>query len=335
MIISYVVVTSSSKVDVPELDLQLEVVIQSAWAESTLATRNSQWGKYIRFCRSNRFTPVPADPITIARFLVHLGKSRKFSTCNNYMSAIVTLHKFFGFAGDFREMFLTKMVLKGLARRLGKQVDQKIGLTVDDLQRIHASLDFRDVNVITKWTALMFCFRTLLRKSNVVQNSLKDKGSVIQRADIDFTAEGMLVMVRKTKTIQNNEYVIKIPVSYVNNPCFCVTSMVASHFLRTPNIDGCLFCVQEGGFWKPLLYKDLLNFLKNCVKCIGLSPEEVGLHSLRRSGAAFLQSIDVSLVDIMNARDWKSLAALTYLVSPLSRKQVIEKRVVESLSLKV
>lgn len=78
--------------------------------------------------------------------------------------------------------------------------------------------------------------------------------------------------------------------------------MLASHFLRTPDIsDGCLFYIEVGGSWKPLLYKDLLSFFKNCVRCLGLALEEVGLHW--RSGAVFLQSINVSLVDIMDARD--------------------------------
>lgn len=333
MIISCVVVTESDRVDMSALDNQVDLIIQSAWAESTLATRNSQWGKYIRFCRSNDLNPLPASPITVARFLVHMGKTCKFSTCNNYMSAVVTLHKFFGFPGDFREIFLIKMVLKGLARRLGKEIDQKVGLTVADFQKIYANLDFSDVNIITKWAALMFSFRTLLRKSNVVQTSLKDDSSVVLRSDIEFTSDGLLVKVRKTKTIQCKEYTLDIPISYVDNPCFCVVSMIATHFLRTPQLtDGCLFHVYAAGTWKPLLYKDLLAFLKDCVLILGLLPESVGLHSMRRSGAAFLQSIDVSLVDIMNAGDWKSLAALAYLVSPLSRKMIIEKKVIHNLS---
>lgn len=64
---------------------------------------------------------------------------------------------------------------------------------------------------------------------------------------------------------------------------------------------------------------------------IGLSPADVGLHSMRRSGAAFLHSIGVSLVDIMNAGDWQSLAALAYLISPIERKQWIESQAAQAL----
>lgn len=307
-------------------------VIRSAWADSTLATRNSQWSRYIRFCKANGLEPVPGTVITIARFLVHLGSSCTYSTCNNYLSAVVTLHKFMGCPSDFREYFVVKLVLKGLAKRLGTNVNQKIGLTPTDFKSIYNVLDFSDVNVLTKWAALIFSFRTLLRKSNVVQTKLHEVGSVVDRSDVIFSPTGMLVKVRKTKTIQCQQYILEIPVSYVSNPCFDIVSMLTSHFFRTRQfVDGPLFYVFNKGQWSPLLYKDLLAFLKSCVEKIGLNPNEVGLHSMRRSGAAFLQSIDISLVDIMNSGDWKSLAALAYLVSPLSRKLKIEHQVVDQL----
>lgn len=178
--------------------------------------------------------------ITIARFLIHLGSTCAYSTCNNYLSGIITLHRFMGHSSDFRDYFVIKLVLKGLAKRLGTHVNQKT--------------------------------------------------------------------------------------------CFDIVSMLSTHFFRTPQlVQGPLFYLFSKGKWSPLLYKDLLEFLKSCVSIINLDRNEVGLHSLRRSGAAFLQSINISLVDIMNSGDWKSLAALTYLVSPLSRKLTIEQQVVDQL----
>lgn len=53
---------------------------------------------------------------------------------------------------------------------------------------------------------------------------------------------------------------------------------------------------------------------------------------MRRSGVAFLHSIGVSLVDIMNAGDWRSLAALSYLISPIERKVMIESQAADALN---
>lgn len=278
--------------------------------------------------------PIPADVMTVARFLVKVAATCKYTTCNNYLSAIVTLHKFFGHSGCFRECYVNQLVLKGIGRCLGKAVDQKVGLTPVQLLHMYDYLDRSSVDVITKWTAIVLSFRSLLRKSNLVQTSYKDPGMVIMRSDVEFTSQGVILHVRKTKTIQSADRVLLIPVHYVSCRKLCAASLLCTHLARTSHVkDGPLFlvsCKKLG--WKPLLYNDLLKFLKSAVKHIGLSPEQVGLHSLRRAGAAFLQSIGVSLVDIMNTGDWKSLAALSYLVSPIDRKLLIEKTVCAELA---
>lgn len=319
-------------VDMEKLDQQVDVIIRAAWAESTLKTRNSQWDRYIEFCRSNQLVPVPADPTTVARFLVNLAKDCVYSTCNNYLSAIVTLHKFFGFNESFRDCFIIKMVMQGLGRYLGKAVLQKRGLTPENLTEIYNLLDFADINVITKWSAVILSFRTLLRKSNIVQTKLGDLGMVVTRSDIEYTPQGIILNVKKTKTLQKREYVLRIPVNYLPNKNLCAASMLVTHLTRTNfTKEGPLFLVMKKGQWRPLLYSELLTFVKDCVQLIGISASEVGLHSLRRSGAAYLHSLGISLIDIMNTGDWHSLAALSYLLSPLERKVKIEAVVSEAL----
>lgn len=308
-----------------KLDQQVDVIIRAAWADSTLKTCNSQWDRYIKFCRSNDLVPVPAIPTTVARFLVNLAKDCVYTTCNNYLSAIIALHKFFGYNDSFRDCFVIKLVMQGLGRYLGKTVIQKKGLTPENLAAISRLLDFSDVNNITKWAAIILSFRTLLRKSNIVQTKLNDLDMVVTRRDIDYTTQGIVIHVRKTKTLQKREYVLKIPVNYVRNKNFCAASMLLAHLERTNfTNNGPLFLIWKDKQWRPLLYKELLAFIKDCVSLIGMAPGDVGLHSLRRSGAAYLHSLGISLIDIMNAGDWHSLAALSYLLSPLERKMQIK-----------
>lgn len=81
MVLNYVVVRQADIVN--DLDEQIAEVIKSAWADTTLSTRNSQWGRFIRFCKANGLAPMPASITTIARFLIHLASTCAFSTCNN------------------------------------------------------------------------------------------------------------------------------------------------------------------------------------------------------------------------------------------------------------
>lgn len=233
---------------------------------------------------------------------------------------------------ESRDCFLVKLVMQGLGRHLGKAVVQKRGLTPHQLMLIYSKLDLRDVNVITMWAAITLSFRTLLRKSNLVQTKLNELGMVVLRSDVDFTSKGLVLNVRKTKTLQRKEYVLRIPVNYQGNKKLCAASMLGTHLTRTGfKKDGPLFLLYKNGQWRPLLYADLLRFIKDCVKLIGLPPSEVGLHSLRRSGAAYLHSLGITLIDIMNAGDWHSLAALSYLLSPFERKVEVETRVAIAL----
>lgn len=135
------VALSITPVDMAKVDEQLDLILRSAWAESTLRTRISQCKKFIEFCVSNKLTPVLADIQTVARYLVNLAKDCVFSTCNNYLSAIITLHRFFGYDRPFRDYFIINMVMKGLGRHLGKEVNRKIGISPVQLCKIYDVLD--------------------------------------------------------------------------------------------------------------------------------------------------------------------------------------------------
>ena len=94
-----------------QLDREVAEAVSYAWSSNTLATRNSQWKKFITFCANNGLQPVPADHRTVCRFLVWLARNAKFLTVNNYLSAICVLHKYYDFDVDYRDSFLIKLVL--------------------------------------------------------------------------------------------------------------------------------------------------------------------------------------------------------------------------------
>lgn len=151
-VIYCVVARNMTPVDMEKLDEQLDLVLCSAWAESTLKTRNSQWKRYLDFCFSNNLVPMPGDVLTVARFLIHLSLTCKYST----------------------------------------------------------------------WAALTLSFHSLLRKSNIVQNNYKELDMVLLRSDVEFDSSGIILNVRKTKTIQAKEYVLKIPIIYIQVAKGCV-----------------------------------------------------------------------------------------------------------------
>ena len=312
--------------DLKGIDASLSAYVNAAWAETTQRTRSSQWSKFINFCHCHSLVPVPAGNMTVARFLVFLANTCTYSTCNNYLSAVVGLHRHLDAEQSFRDSYLISLVLKGIARVKGKRVSAKVGFTPEDLSCMFASLDVSDVNNTALWSALMLSFRSLLRKSNLVPDTTLVCQSVLKRADVEFTGKGVILHVNRSKTIQFKERVTSIPVHFVQKHGFCAASMLMSLFRRAPGPpESPLFYLwNTDGSRRLLLYRDLLMFVKRLAKVVGYDPSSVGCHSLRRSGAAFLHASGVPLLDIMTVGDWSSLAALSYLITPLHRKLQIE-----------
>lgn len=272
---------------------------------------------------------MPADCTTLCRFLIVQARTSKYTTINNYVSAINVLHKFYGYTVDFRQFFLTKLVLSGLKARLGGGVVQKHPLTVENLSMIRELLPMSELNQ-SLWCAVVFAFCTLLRKSNIVPEGSFDT-HVIKRRDINFYSDKIVVRVLSSKTNRYRDRVFEIPISPVSNTKFCVSTMLHEHFLRFPApITSPLFRKRIPGGSIPITYSDLLSFVKKMVTLIGMDPNNVGLHSLRRSGAAYLHQLGVPLQDIQTIGDWSSLAVLMYLSTPFSRKCEIETAVAQS-----
>ena len=273
---------------------------------------------------------LPADVSTIARFLVYLSRTCKFSTINNYLSAVNVLHKYHGHDIDFRKFYLIQLIVRGLKRQLGTNVVQSRPFSKDELLCMYNNMDHSSSLDLVMWTAVIFSFRTLLRKSNYIPDTLLDMPHVLRRGDVKFFEWGMEVHVSSSKTIQHKQYVLTIPVRYVGDKRFCAVSALLYHFNTFPaGVREPLFNNPKTG--RPLLYKDLLAFIKRLSASIGILNSRVGCHSLRRSGAAFMHLIGVPLEDIMSIGDWRSMAVLSYLATPMSRKRYIQDCVAENL----
>ena len=139
--------------------------IGAAWSSNTLSTQNSQWKKYFKFCADTNQHPLQAVVQTIVRFFVFLAQDCKYGSINNYLSAVISLHKFYGYQVSFRESFLVKLVLKGLQSQLGDHKVQMQPLRVQQLRDIYAKCVLTENDEIL-WNIIILSFRSLLRKSN-------------------------------------------------------------------------------------------------------------------------------------------------------------------------
>lgn len=148
-----------------------------------------------------------------------------------------------------------------------------------------------------------------------------------------FFEDHLVIKILSSKTKRYKGIVFEIPIKKISNSWFCVFSMLKYQFAMFPAPRSSpLFRNRVGQSSMPVNYAETLSFLKCAVSWIGLQPEYVGLHSLRRSGAGFLYSLGFPLQDIQSIGHWSSLAVLLYLCTPLERKYQIESSVASYLS---
>lgn len=178
------------------------------------------------------------------------------------------------------------------------------------------------------WGVIVLSFRSLLRKSNIVPDKVDNISShVVRRSDVMRTEFGLCLNIYSTKTLKYREKVLDIPLVKIKNSLCAVKWIELAQEMETAGSDMPLFIWQG----KPIVYRDVLCFIKRLVKNIGLDPNMIGLHSLRRSGTQFLHGIGVSLPDIKSMGDWKTMSVLMYLISSPDRKVEIDRLAAQKL----
>lgn len=188
-----------------KLDDGVSNAVFCAWRDNTKKARASQWRQFMNFCQNLGLIAVLADSRTVARFLVLKAETCKFSTINNYLSAIMVLRKCYGYQPYYRDEFMMKLVLDGLEAILGTSVTQKVPLTPLELLMIYKNIDQNDELGLVFWSIIVFCFQTILRKSNVIPEKDSFDDLLVCRNGIKFYDWGMMVSVLSTKTIKYRE----------------------------------------------------------------------------------------------------------------------------------
>ena len=236
----------------------------------------------------------------------------------------------YGYDVCFANNNMVKFTLAGLRRMLGDAAPNRPTLHIQDLKAMYRCVNLMDIQERTMWACIVF--RSLLRKSNLVVSHSTDC-HVLRWSSLRFFPWGVLITISSTETIQFGQRTITLPITYAHGSPLCAVYWLQRHLLDVPSSDpnAPLFLVRRGQVNSPLSYATVLNYLKTLLRRVGKDEQRTGLHSLRRSGAAYMHSIGLTLEDIRQAGDWQSLAALIYLAKPLQGRIDSDKRVSSSL----
>lgn len=249
------------------------------------------------------------------------------------MNIVRLLHLEWGLPNPLVSDFHLTSVLRGIKRCVGDAPTRKLPITPDILLKLLSKLDLRSTMDSVWWAATLLSFFGLLRRSNVLtdQASFNPDLSLCRR-DIIFHDWGIMVIIRKTKTIQNQERCLQIPLPRTVGHRLCPVQAIFHAFHATPSapIGGPAFVVPVGSKFKPLSPAVFVTKMRCLLTDCGIDGSRYAGHSLRRGGASWAYNSGVAVDNIRVLVDWKSQAYTIYIQPDLgnlrdSIKQMILK----------
>ena len=305
--------------------------------QGTWANKVSHLRTYITF---TIYFSVPDFPVhlgVLLRFIAFLGRA---PMSHKYVMNIVSSVKWFASLLDppsvkVFDAVLVSVSLKGLRAQLSMPVRQKLPFTLNHLCKFFNYLDLCDMKHLSCWCAMLLAFFGCFRLSNLVPISKGkfDPLKQLEKDDIKFEEEYVLIFYKWSKTNQNSNKVAWVPIGLVADARFNIKFHLQMLFslVKTPS-DAPLFSFKFNDYHSRYT---LVKLLDMCVHKAGLSVSDYSWHSFRRGSAVFAFELGLADSAVQLLGDWSSAAFKNYLEFAFVRKAAIAKKIARNFDIQV
>lgn len=273
--------------------------VAHAKASNTLRAYRADWNDFTAWCEARGVQPLPATPETVALYLSELAASgKKTSTLQRRVSSISQAHQAAGYDSPTRSSKV-RAVMAGIRRVHGSAEKGKAPILVDDLRRMVAQLPDTLLGVRDR-AILLLGFAGAFRRSELVS---------LDVADLEFTRQGLIVTLRRSKTDQDGRG-SKVGIPYGSNPETCPVRAVQAWLEATGITEGPLFRpINRHGQIQParLSGEGVAIVVKRWAGAAGLDPDKFAGHSLRAGLATSAAIAGVNERAIMNQTRHRSV----------------------------
>ena len=246
--------------DVKNLEIQTLNNLKNSKANNTLRAYQSDFRDFSAFCAKNGLSSMPTQPKIIALYVTHLSKSSKFSTLKRRIASISVIHKLKGHYLDTKHPIIMEN-LHGIKRTLGSRQKSKKPILINDLKSI---IKVINQNKIRDKALILLGFSGGFRRSELVD---------ILHEDIEFVPEGVKILIKRSKTDQSGEGIVKA-IPYFDNKEYCPV-ITLKNFINqksSKNNEGKVFEISD---------KSVALILKKYAQKAGLDSSRYSGHSLR------------------------------------------------------
>ena len=187
--------------------------LKSSKSNNTLRAYKSDFRDFGAFCVKHGFDSLPTEPKIISLYLTHLSKRSKISTLRRRLVSISMIHRLKGHYLDTKHPIIIENLM-GIKRVKGSIQKGKKPILINHLKSIINVIDDQEAEEIKKIrdkTILLVGFGGGFRRTELIS---------IDHEDLEFVPEGVKITIKRSKTDQFGEGMIK-GLPYFTNEKYC------------------------------------------------------------------------------------------------------------------
>ena len=275
--------------DLSSIELETLDNIRSSKSVNTLRAYKSDFNHFMDFCKKNNFRPLPADPKIISFYITDLSSKSKVSTLKRRLASISVIHKLKGHYIDIKHPLIIENLM-GIQRKKGVFQKSKNPILINELKEIIKVIDNSEKNILKKLrnkALILIGFSGGFRRSELVN---------IDFEDLEFTKEGVKIFIKRSKTDQSGEGMIKA-IPYFKEKNFCPVTYLKNWIE---------ICKMNKGFIFNISDKMVAILIKKYLLAAGFDPKKYSGHSLRSGFATTAASSGADEKSIMTMTGHKT-----------------------------
>ena len=250
--------------DIKSLELETLKNLKNSKSANTLRAYQADFKDFSVFCAKNGLNSLPTEPKILSLYLTHLSSTSKFSTLKRRIASISVIHKIKGHYLDTKHPIIMEN-LHGIKRVKGSNQKAKKPILINELKLVINAIDQsnqKDKRKVRDKAIILIGFSGGFRRSELVN---------FEYDDVEFVNEGVKIFIKRSKTDQSGEGMIKA-IPYFDNKSYCPV-LALKHWIDNSQIkSGKLFDISD---------KSVALIIKKYASLAGLDPNKYGGHSLR------------------------------------------------------
>ena len=272
--------------------------LKSSKASNTIRAYRSDFKDFGAFCAKNGLKSLPSEPKIVSLYLTHLSiKDAKMSTLRRRLVSIGVIHKLKGHYLDTKHPIIVENIM-GISRKKGNYQRGKKPILINHLKAIVDVIDKQTTTEIKKIrdkAIILIGFGGGFRRAELIS---------IDFEDLEFVQEGVKIIIRRSKTDQFGEGMIK-GLPYFSNQTYCPVLHLKKWLDISSIKSGPIFRKFNKGFSlsdNRLTDQSVALLLKSYLSIAGIENKNYSGHSLRSGFAT---------VSAESGADERSIMAMT------------------------